>query len=101
MEETDRQIGKSQAQIKLLESTIQKRQVQLEALDKDVEKEIQSKRQEIKVSTLVLACHSIAIQLPYRSALSLHAHRSNWARLGPTFCFRPLGVGHCLVTDYY
>ena len=37
----------------------------------------------------------------------LTAHHSNWAPLGPTFCFRPLGAGHCLVrylcrrTDVY
>ena len=49
LEDTDRELGKSKAQVKLLENTIQKRQHQLDALDRDVEKEVQKKRDEIKV----------------------------------------------------
>ena len=45
--------------------------------------------------TACLPLHRHSTSLPLRSVT--HAHRSNWAPLGPTFCFRPLGIGHCLV----
>ncbi len=46
----DKEMGKGKTELKLLHEAIQKRHSQLEGLDKEVEREVNSRRKEIKVS---------------------------------------------------
>ena len=50
LELLDKEMGQGKAELKLLHEAIQKRHIQLDTLDKDVEKEVNVKLKEIKVN---------------------------------------------------
>ena len=50
LELLDKEMGQGKAELKLLHEAIQKRHIQLDTLDKDVEKQVNVKLKEIKVN---------------------------------------------------
>ena len=61
LELLDKEMGQGKAELKHLHEAIQKRQLQLDNLDRDMDKEINSKRREMKVGifNLFQATHAI------------------------------------------
>lgn len=53
LEEMSREVGRSKAELQLLQDTLKKRHRQLETLDSEVQEEISKKRKDIKVYYLI------------------------------------------------